>query len=97
VKLKALSVQSSLDTTGETGMMLELMGLLAQRMQPTRSPLWYHHELEKACNAGWLLTTSEVAELIGVKPHGDRFERGCWRFVRTGKIGAQTAWRVEKG
>jgi hypothetical protein len=90
------TVQQPIDNRGETAMMLEFVGMLTEKIQP-RSPLWYHDELEKACNAGWLLSTKDVHHLIGVKPIGDVFDRGCWRFVRSGKIGAQTAWRVEKG
>jgi hypothetical protein len=90
------TVKLSLDKRGENDIMLEFVELLTQKMQPARSPLWHHGELERAYEAGWLLTSKEVQQLIGVKPIGDVFDRGCWRFVRSGKIGVQTAWRVEK-
>ena len=65
-----------------------------------RDPLWYMETLERAQEGGWLMATEEVEQLIGVKPSSsgkeEHFDRGCWRFVKTGKIGAQTAWRVEK-
>ena len=65
-----------------------------------RDPLWYMETLERAREGGWLLATEEVEQLIGVKPSSsgkeDPFCREGWRFVKTGKIGAQTAWRVEK-
>ncbi|MDY7015496.1 MAG: hypothetical protein SVX43_18255 [Cyanobacteriota bacterium] len=61
---------------------------------------WYHAELERAHCSGWLLTTSEVRQLIGVKPVCPAginiYQRGCWLFEKAGKIGGQTAWRVLK-
>ncbi len=68
-------------------------------VQP-KSPLWYLEQLKLAAEEEWLLTTSEVRELIGVKPYTlkgqDTYKRGCWLFVKKGKIGGQTAWLVTK-
>lgn len=56
--------------------------------------------LEVASDRGWLLATSEVKKLVGVSPstrkNSDFFSRGSWRFTKAGKIGRETAWRVEK-
>jgi hypothetical protein len=66
----------------------------------TQNPLWYMDILEKAEAANWILSTDEVEQLIGVKPHGHHdetsFERGSWIFIKTGKIGAQIGWKVSK-
>ncbi|MEN9567487.1 MAG: hypothetical protein RLZZ69_2683 [Cyanobacteriota bacterium] len=63
-------------------------------------PLWYLGKLEIARASGWELTTSQVKELIGVKPsckQGKKtFKRGSFIFVKTGKIGNQTSWKVQK-
>ena len=63
-------------------------------------PLWYMAALERARMSEWLLTTSEVKQLIGVTPRinsGERsFTRGCFVFVKAGKIGAQIGWKVTK-
>lgn len=68
--------------------------------QQTLNPLWYMEVLEKAAAAEWILTTHEVEELIGVKPHCHQdescFERGSWIVEKAGKIGAQIAWKVRK-
>ena len=73
--------------------------VLASRLQAS-NPLWYMDVLERAQTSKWVLTTEEVEQLIGVKPHcpGDEnsYQRGCWVFVKAGKIGLQTAWRVFK-
>ncbi|NER91557.1 hypothetical protein [Moorena sp. SIO3A2] len=69
------------------------------RMQPL-SPIEYMQQLKLAAEERWLLTTSEVRELIKVKPHTrkgeDTYRRGSWLFVKSGKIGRETAWRVEQ-
>ncbi|NEP13743.1 MAG: hypothetical protein F6K14_26785 [Symploca sp. SIO2C1] len=102
---------SQLDKVDVTSGLVEVTELLAvieacvkasteaaiSAIQP-KSPLWYHWELTKVMEAGILLTTAEVKELIGVKPvcqGGQKFyKRGSWTFVKSGKIGSQTAWRV---
>lgn len=74
-------------------------GAIASTVQQ-RNPLWYMSELEKAEAQSWLLTTSEVHQLIGVKPTTPKkvsiYQRGCFIFTKAGKIGTQTAWKVKK-
>ncbi len=41
------------------------------------------------------IPTSKVRDLLGVKPTGLTWDRGNWRLHRVGKIGRETAWRVE--
>ena len=65
----------------------------------SKSPLWYMKELKEATEEGWLLTTSQVQKLIGVKPKTKKGEntytRGSFSFVKSGNIGTQTAWKVK--
>ena len=72
---------------------------IAEKMQPV-DPLWYLGRLEAARASGWELTTSQVKELIGVKPSCPRgkktFRRGSFVFVKSGRIGSQTSWKVQK-
>jgi hypothetical protein len=67
---------------------------------PSPHPLWCLEVLEKACSQDWQLTTEEVEQLIGVKPHCHEdetiYERGNWCFTKVGKLGGQTAWQVSK-
>lgn len=67
---------------------------------PPSDPLWYMDVLERAYAGQWILTSGEIQQLIGVKPScprdSNRFQRGSWIFVKAGKLGSQTAWRVEK-
>jgi hypothetical protein len=72
---------------------------IADKMQPA-DPLWYLGRLEAARASGWLLSTSELQKLIGVKPKckkGEKsFRRGSFVFVKSGKIGNETSWKVQK-
>lgn len=67
---------------------------------PPPDPLWYMETLERAYAGNWVLTSDEIQRLIGVRPScakgQDSFQRGCWLFVKAGKLGSQTAWRVKK-
>ncbi|WP_246140454.1 hypothetical protein [Euhalothece natronophila] len=74
----------------------DLIRLLADQLQPARSPLQNWRELEEACEKGWLLTTQQVYELVGSKPHGATWERGAFIFTKAGKIGREIAWEIEK-
>lgn len=77
----------------------KLETILDSRLPPV-NPLWYMDVLEKAEMANWILTTEEIEQLIGVKPHCHHdqtsYRRGSWVFIKAGKIGAQIGWRVKK-
>jgi hypothetical protein len=77
-----------------------LTHLSATFLPPPTNPLWYMAILEQAQAGNWLLTSTEVHQLIGVKPscthESESFQRGCWRFVKAGKLGTQISWRVDK-
>jgi hypothetical protein len=64
------------------------------------NPLWYMPILEQADTQGWIISSEEVEQLIGIKPHCDSghnfLMRGCWKFVKVGKIGTHSSWRVIK-
>ena len=76
-----------------------LVEAIANAIRPA-DPLAHLAHLERAASSGWLLATSEVKQLIGINPKVekglDRFTRGSFTFVKAGKIGDQTAWRVVK-
>lgn len=68
---------------------------VAERLVP-RDPLAGLRALKEAAAEGWLLSSSQVGELIGVLPRGKQFERHGFVFVRSGNVGAQSGWRVHK-
>ncbi|MEB3178632.1 MAG: hypothetical protein VKL59_06350 [Nostocaceae cyanobacterium] len=90
-------LDNGLAAIGES--LAKLEQILISRLQPP-DPLWYMNILERAQASEWILTTEEVEQLIGVKPQskaGENFyQRGCWIFVKAGKMGSQTGWHVKK-
>ena len=54
--------------------------------------------LQELADKGWWLSTSQIANVLELKslPGGPSFERYGFRFVRAGKNGAETAWKIEK-
>lgn len=64
---------------------------------PTTDTLANLRQLQEACDRGWLLSSSQLAPLVGLKTlHGKAFERFGFRFMKVGRNGSQGAWRVEK-
>lgn len=76
--------------------LITLIERIAAALRPTEQPLSHWEQLEKAVANNWLLSTADVQRVTGVKPKGERFTRGSFTFVRSGKIGNQLAWRVVK-
>jgi hypothetical protein len=91
----ALSTDS-VDKQDNFAEMLGLVEAIARHFVPKVDPLAHYAALERAIEHGWLLSSNEVAELIGIRPKGDRFERGSFAFDRKGKIGGQSGWKVSK-
>lgn len=79
---------------------LEQLERSINKHQNPANPLWYMSILEQADAQGWIISSEEVEQLIGTKPHcaPDRnfFVRGCWKFEKAGKVGMHSSWRVTK-
>jgi hypothetical protein len=69
---------------------------------PEPDPLAYFEKLERACLNHWELSTSEVANLLGmsveeIKQYGGRFQEAGFVFTQAGyRSGREIAWRVSK-
>ncbi|MBD2019255.1 hypothetical protein H6F43_03540 [Leptolyngbya sp. FACHB-36] len=64
---------------------------------PIADPLANLRSLQEACDRGWLLSSSQLAPLVGLKNLGSKdFERFGFKFERAGKNGAEAAWKVQK-
>lgn len=84
------SLNNSIALSPSTDSNLLTIALLQTLKKPTDIMANYH-ALQSACDNGWLLPTDKVRELIGVKPHGDKFDRLGFRFVRSDR---RTEWKV---
>lgn len=84
--------------------LIGLIERLVLRQLPPVSPLAQYEELEKIAAAGWIVPTSTVKAITsltpsgnaGVSPKGDRFTRGSFTFIRSGKVGREAGWKVQK-
>lgn len=75
---------------------IQLVKEIAAALRPEANPIAHWFTLERAARGSLLLSSLEVKQLIGVRPAGDRFTRGSFIFIKSGKIGSSTAWKVEK-
>ena len=87
---------SGLPPSNNISTFTQLVHEIASVLRPASSPLQHLECLERAFSQQWLLSTSEVKQLLGVKPLGEVCVRGSFAFIKKGKIGRETAWRVEK-
>ncbi len=68
----------------------------------TNNRLNYLKELEEAYQNGWLLSTSEVSDLLGLAPktiasYGQEFNDAGFSFARVGtRKGGEIAWSIDK-
>ncbi len=60
-------------------------------------PLANLRMLQEACDRGWLLSSSQLAPLLGVKSlSGRTIERFGFTFTRVGRNGIESAWKVDR-
>jgi hypothetical protein len=89
-------------TTSSTAALVTVVEAIIKRLIPAPSRLSYLRELEEAYSNGWLLSTSEMADLLGLTPgtitdYGEEFSDAGFTFTRAGKRkGGEIAWRVSK-
>ncbi|MFM7425862.1 MAG: hypothetical protein ACKO7W_12875 [Elainella sp.] len=96
---------SGLSSPNDLSQLFNALNEFASRFQPALPPpdrLAYFEKLENAARNGWLLRTSELAELLGlpvaeIQLYGDRFSEAGFVFTHAGyRAGGEIAWRVSK-
>lgn len=79
-----------------------LVPAIVSKLTPPTAPLAHLEALEKAYEKDWLLSTSELAQLLRLSPktirkYGDSFDEAGFTFTRAGTRARQeTAWKVSK-
>lgn len=83
--------------------LVSVLEAVVKRLLPSsKSKLSYLRELEEAYQNGWLLSTSEVADLLGLSPstitgYGQEFSDAGFVFTRVGiRKGGEIAWAIDK-
>ncbi|MDG2618010.1 hypothetical protein P7L53_17355 [Thermoleptolyngbya sichuanensis XZ-Cy5] len=83
-------------------LVLVIADQVANRLQPPQDPLAYYQKLEDAARNGWLMRTSEIADLLDLsisemQYYGDCFSEAGFTFTKSGyRAGGETAWKVSK-
>jgi hypothetical protein len=89
-------------TASPTAALVTVVEAIVKRLIPAPSRLSYLRELEETYSQGWLLSTSELADLLELTPgtitdYGEEFADAGFTFTRAGKRkGGEIAWRVGK-
>ena len=83
--------------------LVTIVETIAKRFIPAHSsPLSYLRDLEEAYEKGWLLSTSEIAQLLGLSPktisqYGQQFSDAGFIFTRVGtRKRGEIAWTIDK-
>ena len=90
-------------TLQPSGLVAVVEEVVKRLLPKTGSRLSYLRELEEACEKGWLLSTSELADLLELSPktlaaYGQHFEDAGFVFTRAGtRKGGEIAWAIDKG
>ena len=72
----------------------ELIKAITQATAPRRDILHNYHALEDAVEHQWIISSSNVRELTGSTPHGEVFIWANFEFVKVGKVGRESGWKV---
>ncbi len=79
-----------------------LIPMIASQLKPAHDPLASLRGLEEAYRNQWLLSTSELAQLLKVSPktvrgYGEQFEDAGFVFTRAGtRKRGEVAWEISK-
>ena len=80
----------------------QLVPAIVSKLSPPPAPLAHLEALERAYEKQWLLSTSELAQLLKLSPqtirrYGDSFSEAGFTFTRAGtRTRQETAWKVSK-
>ena len=92
---KSNTVLFKQNSTIEPQDFLQLVNAIATNLKPS-SPIEHWKELILADEHNLVLSTSGVKSLVGTAPKGQEWIRGAFKFIRAGKIGNQSGWKVER-
>ena len=59
-------------------------------------PLLPNRLLAEAVDKGYVLTSKQVQEILGIKPKGKSFNRLGFKFTKVGKDGVYSSYKVER-
>jgi predicted DNA-binding transcriptional regulator AlpA len=92
------SIDRSPAALGVAALVDAIAGKLAEVIPtPQPDPLANLRLIQEACDQHWLLSSSQLGALLGIHPpSGAGFTRYGFTFTRTGRNGAESAWKISK-
>jgi hypothetical protein len=92
------SIERSPSALGMAAMIEAIASKLVEVIPtPQADPLANLRLLQEALEQGWLLSSSQLAPLLGLnRLAGAEFKRFGFTFTRSGKNGSESAWRITK-
>ncbi len=89
---------SQLATIEPSDSVAAILTLTSAILQQRTDPLAHIEALQRACDRGWLLSTSDLAPLLKLSGiSGQTIERYGFICTRSGRNGAESAWLITRG
>ena len=67
-----------------------------ENLTSLRDPLLPNRLLDEAVDKGYILTSKQIKDILGIKPKGSSFTRLGFSFKKIGKDGIYSSWSVER-
>ena len=97
---KDLTVNPQLDNQYSQIDLLSFFTSIADLQSQEKSLLEPERQLQELADNGWTIETKRLEKILGCEVRtrngNTSFQRGCWQFKKSGKIGRQTAWKIFK-
>lgn len=67
---------------------------IVHRLSTPSDPLMIQEQLQRVSDRGWIISTSQLSQILGVKKFGS--DRYGFVFLKAGTIGRETGWMVRR-
>ena len=67
-----------------------------ENLTSRNDPLTPNRLLDEAVDKGYILTSKQIKDILGIKPKGSSFTRLGFSFTKIGKDGIYSSWSVER-
>ena len=61
-----------------------------------QDPLMPNRLLTEAADKGYILTSKQIKDILGIKPKGSSFTRLGFSFTKIGKDGIYSSWSIDR-
>ena len=79
----------------EVTLLPQLLSVI-QNLTNNHDPLMPNRLLAEAADRGYILTSKQIKDILGIKPKGSSFTRLGFSFTKIGKDGIYSSWSVER-